>query len=241
MPVRKRSYDEVFTSGADSAKRPASRGLSSPSRLPSESSSISTRFGSGHSTPQPTLSEVTHTSTVDTELTLSGNESSEVSDSSDDPSSDSESSESDDEMSDGESIAEDDDIVTVVPLGQRKTKPPFRLDEDERNNGKSLRERTRDFLQQMKAANEALEHDRLEGKLSEYQFEVTDDAQEGQYIEMNLGLGVLEQQDDGENTMSDSESCAGQDTAMTDAEADVIGKLLGRSKTEGAGIQELEA
>ncbi|PNS19255.1 hypothetical protein CAC42_2432 [Sphaceloma murrayae] len=61
-----------------------------------------------------------------------------------------------------------------------------------------LKERLAAFLPQMKAANDSLEELKQSGRLKEV---VLDDVEEGRpHIEMNLGLGVLEEQRDGDSS-----------------------------------------
>jgi hypothetical protein len=103
-----------------------------------------------------------------------------------------------------------------------------------------IREFLKDFLPKLKAANEELEAERKAGTLEKKKIEADDGAEEaeGQYIEMNLGLGVLEEKDP--NAPSDS-SDSDSDTENPGKEKDILGKLMRREKhTDPAQIQEVK-
>lgn len=101
-----------------------------------------------------------------------------------------------------------------------------------------MRDFLRDFLPKLKKANEELEEERRRGTLEKRRIEV--DGEEGkeevggQYIEMSLGLGVLEEKDPDEKSESESEESDGEE------EKDILGKLLKREKVEGKKVQEVE-
>ncbi|KAF2398672.1 hypothetical protein EJ06DRAFT_88179 [Trichodelitschia bisporula] len=100
-----------------------------------------------------------------------------------------------------------------------------------------LLQQLRGFLPQLKAANEELEKAREEGKLDERVIENVDEGD--QYIELNLGLGVLEEKDPNKES-SDSESEEEEDDDKP-KEKDVMGKLLGKKAERKPGqIQEVE-
>jgi hypothetical protein len=97
------------------------------------------------------------------------------------------------------------------------------------------------FLAQMDAANRELEAEKEAGTIAERRLEIDDDEEEGekaeQYIEMNLGLGVLEEKTSDSETSSEGESSDDED---------VMDKLMGAekdSKDEGEkkkiGIEEV--
>ncbi|KAI5287189.1 hypothetical protein KEM54_006180 [Ascosphaera aggregata] len=113
----------------------------------------------------------------------------------------------------------------------------------------SLRERLSAFLPALKAANEE-----LQGKEDDkdMRVEIDEDDQEegeknrGQYIEMNLGLGVLKQQGDDETSSSGSDDSSsdesdGSDSSESEQKKDVMRKLMGaKSKdTSKPSIEEL--
>ncbi|RAK97168.1 NOPCHAP1/New4 family protein [Aspergillus ibericus CBS 121593] len=61
------------------------------------------------------------------------------------------------------------------------------------------------FLPQMKTANERLEQEIAAGRAKDVRLDDLDDDEEGQYIEMNLGLGVLEEKRPDEESNNASE------------------------------------
>lgn len=89
------------------------------------------------------------------------------------------------------------------------------------------------FLDQLRVANEQLVAEKDAGTLSARQLEIKDeDAHtEGQYIEMDLGLGVLEEQvsqtEDEDADVEDSE----------DQDESYLAKLMGKKKGERKGVK----
>ncbi|KZM26558.1 uncharacterized protein EKO05_0005397 [Ascochyta rabiei] len=170
----------------------------------------------------------------------SDNESSELSESSEEPS-DFSSSEGEDDgtQMDADKTSKEPDVVNL--RANRGKKPTYKLDEQEL--GPDIRTFLKDFLPQLKAANEELEAQRKDGTLKKREIDAVDGEEDEQYIEMNLGLGVLKMKD-AENS-SESSSGSDSDSDMNDAEdtakeKDVLGKLMGQEKTkEAAGIQEV--
>ncbi|KFY83952.1 hypothetical protein V500_09750 [Pseudogymnoascus sp. VKM F-4518 (FW-2643)] len=83
------------------------------------------------------------------------------------------------------------------------------------------------FLAEMDAANRELEAEKEAGTIAERRLEISDDEGEGegkkagQYIEMNLGLGVLEEKTSDSETSSEGESSDDED---------VMDKLMGAEK-----------
>lgn len=98
----------------------------------------------------------------------------------------------------------------------------------------SLQDRLSAFLPTLAAANRELERERQDGLLDQRDIERLDEEEE-QYIEMDLGLGVLE-----EKTGSSSESKYEEESELEEGsgvemldvgekrEKDVMGRLLGR-------------
>ncbi|KAJ4372769.1 hypothetical protein N0V86_008135 [Didymella sp. IMI 355093] len=175
-------------------------------------------------------------SSINTGDLNSGDESSELSESSEEPS-DLSSSEDDDEEStkmDAEAPKEPEVVNLRANRGQ---KPTYKFDEEDL--GPDIRTFLKDFLPQLKAANEELEAERKQGTLKKREIDAVDEEDNEQYIEMNLGLGVLKMKD-GENS-----STSGSDTEMSDdedttKEKDVLGKLMGQEKKkDAAAIQEV--
>ncbi|KAL0263573.1 hypothetical protein SLS55_002554 [Diplodia seriata] len=165
-------------------------------------------------------------------------DSSVVSSSSEEPS-----SESDDDSEDEEDTPMDTDEITSLPL------PPDpetrrRIYQRQAPPSSSLGDRLKAFLPQLAAANEELERDRAAGKLAAMSLENVGEDDDN-YIEMNLGLGVLKERDP--NKMeSDSESDEDADDEMDtgadgqETKEDVLAKLMGKKKPKaGPGIQEV--
>lgn len=157
-------------------------------------------------------------------------DSSEMSDSSEEPSSESSSEDEDEEESDTETQAEPKVENLRANRGQ---KPEMRFNKDEM--GPDIRTFLKDFLPQLKAANDELEAERKAGTLKNRKIEA-EGEEDGQYIEMNLGLGVLEEKDpNAAGNTSDSDDDDGQHN-----EKDVMGKLLGqKSERKRLDIQEV--
>ncbi|PSN66386.1 hypothetical protein BS50DRAFT_413772 [Corynespora cassiicola Philippines] len=164
---------------------------------------------------------------------------SELSTSSEEPSSESGSEDEDESDGDGQGA---DGVVNL--RANRGIKPTFKLDRDEL--GPDIRPFLKDFLPKLKAANEELEAARKAGTLKDRAIERTDeDGVEGgdeQYIEMNLGLGVLKEKDP--NAADDSASDSDSEPDDGTGDKDVLDKLMRREKkakaTNGA-IQDLGA
>ncbi|RHZ64268.1 NOPCHAP1/New4 family protein [Aspergillus thermomutatus] len=95
------------------------------------------------------------------------------------------------------------------------------------------------FLPKMKSANEDLQREIAAGRGKDLQLDEVED-QEGQYIEMNLGLGVLEEKradcssstdeeiGDGPESANDEDG-AGLDTKLQ-KDSDILDKLMGKTK-----------
>ncbi|KAF9700522.1 hypothetical protein EKO04_001895 [Ascochyta lentis] len=171
----------------------------------------------------------------------SGDESSELSESSEEPS---DLSSSEDEDENAHVDVETPKEPEVVNLrANRGKKPTYKLDQEE--FGPDIRTFLKDFLPQLKAANEELEAQRKEGTLKKREIDTVDAEEDEQYIEMNLGLGVLKMKDADNSSDSSSDSDNDSDSEMDDVEdtakeKDVLGKLMGQEKTkEAAGIQEV--
>jgi len=161
---------------------------------------------------------------------------SELSESSEEPSSDESSSEEEDD--DGEDtemeLEEPQSQDGVVNLrANRGTKPIMKLGNEDL--GPDIRGFLKDFLPQLKAANEELEAQKKAGTLKS--LESVEGQDEGEpYIEMDLGLGVLEEKDP--NADSDKDSAS--DAEDSDKEKDVLGKLMRREKRDPASIEVVQ-
>lgn len=162
---------------------------------------------------------------------------SELSESSEEPSSDETSSdeEEDDDGEDTEMELEEpksqDGIVNL--RANRGKKPIMKLGDEDL--GPDIRGFLKDFLPQLKAANEELEAQKKAGSLKS--LDSVEAHEEGEpYIEMDLGLGVLEEKDPNANSDDDSAS----DAEDGDKEKDVLGRLMGREKKDPAGIEVVQ-
>jgi hypothetical protein len=144
------------------------------------------------------------------------------------------SSGSDDESSDGAEVEPastvKEEVTNVQPMNR---KPKF--DFAALRSKSSLMSKLPGFLAQMEAANRELEAEKAAGTIASRRLEI-DDNEEGskteQYIEMNLGLGVLEEKTGVSETSSDEES----------DDEDVMDKLMGAEKdTTGEGSKKKAA
>lgn len=144
------------------------------------------------------------------------------------------SSESDDSTSDEDE--EQEQIATITA----KTKPNFSA--RVASGAPSLEDRLKSFLPQMAAANSKLE----EGGENEYSMEAVKDDEP--HIEMDLGLGVLEETNgkEGEDSSDDedeeAEDVDGEVEGSPESkrkEKDVMGKLMGKKENQTAGIEEV--
>ncbi|CAG7966341.1 unnamed protein product [Penicillium nalgiovense] len=112
-----------------------------------------------------------------------------------------------------------------------------------------LLSRLNTFLPKMKDANEDLRRQIEAGEAGDLVLDNADDNGE-QYIEMDLGLGVLEEKHDGDSS-SDGESGDEESKGATGAgkspqemnDSDIIGKLMGgkgkKSNTDKPSIEEM--
>ncbi|PWY73142.1 hypothetical protein BO94DRAFT_475428 [Aspergillus sclerotioniger CBS 115572] len=132
---------------------------------------------------------------------------------------DSEEDEDDYTSSSGSSDSDsDDEDEETIAHEKPETKPPTddmpripsipkpRIHRIEKNP--DLLSRLSAFLPQMKTANEHLEQEIAAGRAKDVRLDDMDDDEEGHYIEMNLGLGVLEekQPDEESNNAAEDES-----------------------------------
>ncbi|KAH7384108.1 hypothetical protein DE146DRAFT_636250 [Phaeosphaeria sp. MPI-PUGE-AT-0046c] len=129
------------------------------------------------------------------------------------------------------------DGITNLRAGQGQ-KPIMRLDKNDM--GPDIRDFLKGFLPQLKAANEELVAHRKAGTLKSREIDMVDAPEEEEYIEMDLGLGVLEEKKSNAHDSSDSDS---DDTmADDDKETHVLSKLMGRvdNTKDAPGIQEVQ-
>lgn len=107
------------------------------------------------------------------------------------------------------------------------------------DNLSNLQARLNALLPKMKDANEVLEAERKEGRLDERNIENVGDAegrgQEGEYIEMDLGLGVLEQRGEDIDKSGSGEKENESDDERKEGEGDepeerdFLGRLLNKN------------
>ncbi|KAL4917538.1 hypothetical protein BDW62DRAFT_201568 [Aspergillus aurantiobrunneus] len=132
----------------------------------------------------------------------------------------------------------DNEGITSLPA---RRKPHIRRLEPE----SSLLSKLSAFLPQMKTANEDLQKEIAAGCAKDIQLDdadENDDHGNGQYIEMNLGLGVLEEKREGDD--SNSGEGEARDSGPHDPSEDthLLDQLMGKQKTsssEKPSIQDL--
>ncbi|KAH7067262.1 hypothetical protein BKA63DRAFT_570572 [Paraphoma chrysanthemicola] len=152
------------------------------------------------------------------------NSDSELSESSEEPSSESSSEDEEDDAASDMDLEEQqgEDGVVNVRIGK---KPTMKLDKDEL--GPDIGSFLKEFLPQLKAANDELEAQRKAGTLDSKMIDAGEEEDAEQYIEMDLGLGVLEEKDP--NADDDSSSDSDDTLDGNEKEKDVLGKLMGRT------------
>ncbi|KAK6005002.1 hypothetical protein QM012_007781 [Aureobasidium pullulans] len=147
-------------------------------------------------------------------------------------------------------------IPTSIPtLRPKKQKPNFALPATS-----DLQSRLQAFLPQMAAANAELEKLAKDGGLEGKRLE---DVGEGdEYVEMELGLGVMEEKKGGEGSSDDSSHESSEDSSEDSSdndeeddqehkkkqkekeqkEKDILGRLMGhkQGREKATGIQEVE-
>lgn len=137
--------------------------------------------------------------------------------------------ESDDSSSDEDD--EEEEIATVKP----GSKPNFSA--CVASGAPSLEDRLKSFLPQLAAANSKLE----QGGVNEFSMEDVKDDEP--HIEMDLGLGVLEEtngkeDEDSEDDDDEDENGAGSPERKR-KEKDIMSKLMGKKENQTAGIEEV--
>ncbi|KAL9086468.1 MAG: hypothetical protein Q9165_007084 [Trypethelium subeluteriae] len=107
----------------------------------------------------------------------------------------------------------------------------------------NLRERLDKFLPRMALANEEIEEQRRHGLLDGQGLENVDDDEDECYIEMDLGLGVLEHKDQGmsDDSSSSSSSSDSEDELKQSSKKNILAKLMGYPREqEKVGIEEMD-
>jgi hypothetical protein len=155
----------------------------------------------------------------------------------DDPTS---SSGSSSEESDSDSSDEEDEEInqtttsaSTIPSIPHRPKP--RIKPMKTKAGSDLLSRLSAFLPQMKDANDTLEKEIAAGRGKDMVLDDADEEDGKQYIEMNLGLGVLKEKRDGDDSSeadSDDENpYAANGHSGGQSDSDVLGKLMGAKKS----------
>ncbi|GAM88994.1 hypothetical protein ANO11243_070280 [Dothideomycetidae sp. 11243] len=107
-------------------------------------------------------------------------------------------------------------------------------DDSDDDEPADLRTRLTTFLPLMRAANERLEAARAAGESTTLELPDSDPGGKP-HIELDLGLGVLEERKPGQESDSSSEDEAEAD----DGERDILGRLMGQARRQKGGIQDV--
>lgn len=143
---------------------------------------------------------------------------------------------SDDDASTSDSDSEEDaseeeeEIATLKP----GVKPDFSRARAIASGAPSLEDRLKAFLPQLAAANSRLQN----GGEGEYSMEVV--GEDEPHIEMDLGLGVLEETNGDSGSESDEQEGEEKgEGGRKRKEKDVMGELMGKKENQTAGIEEV--
>ncbi|MCJ1224306.1 hypothetical protein MMC12_000951 [Toensbergia leucococca] len=140
--------------------------------------------------------------------------------------------------SDSDSDSEIDSRSSSAP----SPPPPYSVTDP---HPRSLLSRLSSLLPTLAAANKTLEVERAEGVLWERDIENLGSEEDGRYIEMDLGLGVLEEKctrnrSNSSSSIGSSSSSSSETETNPPKERDILGRLMGRgSKPERPEIQVL--
>ncbi|RHZ71835.1 hypothetical protein CDV55_108628 [Aspergillus turcosus] len=189
-------------------------------------------------------------------IASTSSESEEEEDDDDDYTSSSGSDSDSDSDGDGEHEDQDADYSSDLASGAGSSLPRISAQQKPRIHRMAkepdLLSRLSAFLPKMKSANEDLEREIAAGRGKDLQLDEVENQEEGQYIEMNLGLGVLEEKRADGSSSTDNEEigdgpepandedAAGLDTKLK-KDSDILDKLMGkkRSSDQKPTIQEL--
>ena len=131
--------------------------------------------------------------------------------------------------SDSEDAPEEEEQIPTLKPG---TKPDFSSARAIASGAPSLADRLKAFLPQMAEANSKL----AESGENEYSMEVV--GEDEPHIEMDLGLGVLEEtKGDGASESDEEDGESGEERKRK--EKDVMGELMGKKENQTAGIEEV--
>ncbi|GAB7328475.1 hypothetical protein MBLNU13_g00445t1 [Cladosporium sp. NU13] len=149
-------------------------------------------------------------------------------------------SDSDDDASTSDSDSEEDasEGEEQIPTLKPGTKPDFSSARRIASGAPSLEDRLKAFLPQLAEANSKLQ----KGGEGEYSMEFV--GEDEPHIEMDLGLGVLEEtkggsESENESDEGDEESGEGEGERKSKKEKDVMAELMGKKENVTAGIEEV--
>jgi hypothetical protein len=149
---------------------------------------------------------------------------------------DSDSPSTSDSESETEDASEKEEIATLKP----GTKPDFSSARKIASGAPSLEDRLKAFLPQLAEANSKLQ----KGGEGEYSMEVV--GEDEPHIEMDLGLGVLEETKGGSESEGESDEDEDEDEGEEKGEGerkrkekDVMAELMGKKENVTAGIEEV--
>ena len=147
-------------------------------------------------------------------------------------------SESDGDASTSDSDSEEDasEEEEQIPTLKPGTKPDFSSVRRIASGAPSLEDRLKAFLPQLAEANSKLQ----KGGEGEYSMEVV--GEDEPHIEMDLGLGVLEETKGGSESESDEDdedSGEEEGERKSKKEKDIMAELMGKKENVTAGIEEV--
>ncbi|KAJ5127106.1 hypothetical protein N7448_007885 [Penicillium atrosanguineum] len=162
----------------------------------------------------------------------------------DDPTSSSGSSSEESESDSSEDEDEERNQTTAgastIPSIPHRPKP--RIKPMKVKAGSDLLSRLSAFLPQMKEANDDLEKEIAAGRGKDIVLDDADETDGKQYIEMNLGLGVLKEKREGDDSSeadSDDENpYAANGGSNGQGDSDVLSKLMGGKKSEKSDAEK---
>ncbi|KAF7594674.1 hypothetical protein BBP40_008567 [Aspergillus hancockii] len=146
----------------------------------------------------------------------------------------------DDDKEQDRDVKSDNDSHHSLPRVPTRQKPQIHRMEQ----SSDILSRLSAFLPQMKNANDELQREIEAGRAKELRLDEVDDQDDGQYIEMNLGLGVLEEKrpdDSGVSTQKNGGSDKGPEShsnAQTDS--NVLETLMGNKDNTSSKKPSIE-
>lgn len=150
---------------------------------------------------------------------------------------DNESSSEAESSSDHDSTSEEEDNNNDIPTLKPGVKPDFSSARKLTAGAPSLQDRLKSFLPQLAEANSKLAKDGTNA------FSMEDVGEDEPHIEMDLGLGVLEEKREGESEDEDEGNgeMEGEERERKTKEKDVMSELMGRKGEDNLtkGIEEV--